>query len=193
MPSGSALSVSRAYRMKVGATSIARTVAPSRTSSRVFDPSPQPISSPQRAWIGGSMSRNAGVFSPSRYMSYPARACRVQVSAFASQYCATSARFMEADPPIGAHHERELVAERTAWRALHDRLIAVAMGDNGMTDEDEWCAIYLQNRLEGAGGCRGGSSPWLGAKSSAFMIPPVRTCTRRMPTSRSISIAAISR
>ena len=69
MPSGSALSASRAYRMKVGATSIACILAPSRTSSRVFDPSPQPISSPERPCTGGSMSRNAGVFSPSRYMS----------------------------------------------------------------------------------------------------------------------------
>ena len=36
MPSGSAVSTSRACRTKVGATSIACILAPSRTSSRVF-------------------------------------------------------------------------------------------------------------------------------------------------------------
>ena len=64
-----------------------------------------------------------------------------------------------------------------------DQITLVAMGDNGInrTDEDEVCALHLRNRLEGSLATLRlfvGLS-WPAARSDAFMIRPVRICTRR--------------
>ena len=92
--------------------------------------------------------------------------------------------------------------QRRPFRALlsdlPDQISLVAMGDNGIkrTDEDELCAIHLRNRLEGRPGDAGRRSspdPAQAAKSGAFTIRPARICTPRTSTSRSISIATISR
>jgi hypothetical protein len=69
MPSGSLRSASAACFTNVGAASIASMRAPKRATERVFAPSPQPMSSPSNPATGGSMARNPGVLTLSRYTS----------------------------------------------------------------------------------------------------------------------------
>jgi hypothetical protein len=77
-----------------------------------------------------------------------------------------------------------------------DPVCLVAMGDNGVnrTDEDELCAIYIRNRLEGRPGDPDAIRRLIlaGGEVQRFH-DPVRTCIPRMSTSRSMLIAAISR
>jgi 2-phosphosulfolactate phosphatase len=68
------------------------------------------------------------------------------------------------------------------------------MGDNGLkrTDEDELCAIHLRNRLEGRPGDQDAVRRLIlaGGEVGRFHDP---ARTPRMSTSRSTSIASISR
>jgi len=93
-----------------------------------------------------------------------------------------------------------VTADATVRALLSDsrrRISLIAMGDNGLqrTDEDELCAIHLRNRSKGGRVIPVPfvASSWQEAKSGAFMNRPVHICTRRMSTSRSTSIATISR
>jgi 2-phosphosulfolactate phosphatase len=85
---------------------------------------------------------------------------------------------------------------RTLLSGSPDQVSLVAMGENGLkrTDEDELCAIHLRNRLEGRPGDPDAIRRLilLVVKLVAFMIRPVRICTRRTWTSRSILIGTIS-
>jgi len=78
-----------------------------------------------------------------------------------------------------------------------DQVSLVAMGDNWLmrTDEDVLCAIHLQTAWKADPAMR---TPFVAsfsqaARSGGFTIRPARICTRRTWTSRSTSIATISR